>query len=69
MDNKMFPGYQSCQLVKRRKNQCFEDHLSPRLQGSDKDRDGPRDVDFSPLNELTQLLAQEYFIIQSRRES
>jgi hypothetical protein len=34
--NKKFSGYQPCQLVKRRKkNQRFEDHLCPRLQGTD----------------------------------
>jgi hypothetical protein len=30
--NKIFPGYQPCQMVKRRKEQRFEDHLRPRLQ-------------------------------------
>jgi hypothetical protein len=34
-NNNIFPGYQPCQLVKRRKNQRFEDHLCPRLQGTD----------------------------------
>jgi hypothetical protein len=33
--NKIFPGYQPCQLVKWRKNQCFKDRLCPRLQGTD----------------------------------
>jgi hypothetical protein len=33
--NKIFPGFQPCQLVKRRKNQRFKDHLSPRLQSTD----------------------------------
>jgi hypothetical protein len=33
--NKIFLGYQPCQLVKRRENQCFKDHLCPRLQGTD----------------------------------
>jgi hypothetical protein len=44
--NKIFPGYQSCKLVKQQKNQRFKDHLCPRLQGTDQypedeDRDGP----------------------------
>jgi hypothetical protein len=33
--NKIFLGYRPCQLVKRRKNQRFKDHLCPRLQGTD----------------------------------
>jgi hypothetical protein len=33
--NKIFSGYQPCQLVKRRKNQRFKDHLCPRRQGAD----------------------------------
>jgi hypothetical protein len=33
--NKIFLGYQPCQLVKRRKSQRFKDHLYPRLQGTD----------------------------------
>jgi hypothetical protein len=35
----------------------------------DEDRDGPWNAVFSPLNQLTRLVAQEYFIIQCRRES
>jgi len=35
LHNKIFPGYQPCQLVKRRKNQRFKDHLCPRLQITD----------------------------------
>jgi hypothetical protein len=33
--NKIFLGYQPCQLLKWRKNQRFKDHLCPRLQGTD----------------------------------
>jgi hypothetical protein len=33
--NKIFPDYQPCQLVKRRKNRRFKDHLCPRLQDTD----------------------------------
>jgi hypothetical protein len=35
MHNKIFPGYQPCQLVKRRKNQRFKDHLCPRPQDAE----------------------------------
>jgi hypothetical protein len=34
-DSKIFPGYQPCQMVKRRINQCFKDHLCPHLQSTD----------------------------------
>jgi hypothetical protein len=30
--NKIFPSYQPCQLVKRRKTQRCKDHLCPRLE-------------------------------------
>jgi hypothetical protein len=33
--NKIFLGYQSCQLVEWRENQRFEDHLRPRPQGTE----------------------------------
>jgi hypothetical protein len=33
--NKMFSSYEPCQLVKRRKNQRFKDHLCPLPQGAD----------------------------------
>jgi hypothetical protein len=43
--NKMFSGYQPCQLVERRKKQRFKDHLCPHPQGDqhpeEEDRDGP----------------------------
>jgi hypothetical protein len=44
-------------MVEHWKNQRFEDHLCPRPQGT------------SPLNHLTQLIAQENFIILSHQES
>jgi hypothetical protein len=45
--NKIFPGYQPCQLAKRWKKQRFKDHLCPRLKyPEDEDRDGPWNVDF-----------------------
>jgi hypothetical protein len=34
-NNKIFLGYQPCQLVKRWKNQRFEGHLCPHLEGTD----------------------------------
>jgi hypothetical protein len=34
-DSKIFPGCQQCQMVKRRINQRFKDHLCPRLQVND----------------------------------
>jgi hypothetical protein len=33
--NKIFSGYQPRQLAEWRKNQRFEDHLRPRLQGTE----------------------------------
>jgi hypothetical protein len=35
MYNKIFSGYQPLQMVKRRKNQRFEDHIRPRPQGTE----------------------------------
>jgi hypothetical protein len=45
--NKILSGYQLHQVVKRRKNQHFENHLCPRPQGTDdEDRDGSRNIGF-----------------------
>jgi hypothetical protein len=33
--NKIFLGYQPCQVVEWQKNQRFEDHLCPRPQGTE----------------------------------
>jgi hypothetical protein len=35
MYNKILLGYLACKVVKRPKNQRFEGHLCPRLQGTD----------------------------------
>jgi hypothetical protein len=35
LHNEIFSGYQACQLVRRRKNQRFKDHLCPCPQGTD----------------------------------
>jgi hypothetical protein len=69
MYKKIFPGYQPCKMVKRRRNQRFKEHLYPYLQGTDQYRDGPWNIVFSPLNHLTRLVTREYFIIHCRRES
>jgi hypothetical protein len=51
------------------KNQCFKDHLCPRLQGTDvstlKMRTGfvLETLVFSSLNDLTQLIAREFFFM------
>jgi len=39
--NKIFSGYQQRQVVERRANRSFENHLCPRYQGTDdEDREG-----------------------------
>jgi hypothetical protein len=55
-------GYQPGQMVERRKNQRFEDHLCPHPQGTCL-------VGFLPISHLTRRIARENFIILSRRES
>jgi hypothetical protein len=67
-------------MVKRRKNQRFEDHLCPHPQVTDvfqmsyqypedEDKDGLWNAVFSPFNHLTWLVAWEYFIEQCCCES
>jgi hypothetical protein len=63
-DNEIFPGYQPWQLVKRRKKQTFQ---GPSLSSSS--RMVVETLGFSPLNQLTRIVAREYFIIQCLREN
>jgi hypothetical protein len=53
--DEVLSGYQPGQMVERRKNQRYEDHLCPRPQGTSLMSD--RGQRWSQLNHLTRLIA------------